>query len=95
MIIINVLLTVAPEKREDFLVFVENLVNKSRQDEGALFYDCLESLDTKNRFMIIENWRDQAAVDKHNQTDHLINFLNEIDQYIIGEKVVQKVAYPA
>ncbi|MBV7390034.1 MULTISPECIES: putative quinol monooxygenase [Enterococcus] len=94
MIIINVLLKVKPEKREEFLVFVEDLVSKSRQDEGALFYDCLESLDTKNQFMIIENWRDQAAVDLHNETAHLKKFIVEIDQYLAADKELKKIAYP-
>ncbi|MGM0216338.1 putative quinol monooxygenase [Enterococcus sp. AZ109] len=93
MIIINVLLPVKEEKREEFLVFVEDLVNKSRKDEGAEFYDCLESLDTRNQFMIIENWRDQDAIDKHNATDHLKKFLAEIDQYLAGEKELKKVEY--
>lgn len=93
MIIINVLLKVKPEKREEFLVFVEDLVNKSRQDEGAIFYDCLESLDMKNQFMIIENWRDQAAVDLHNETDHLKKFIAEIDQYLAADKELKKVVY--
>lgn len=93
MIIINVLLKVKPEKRADFLVFVADLVKKSRQDEGAIFYDCLESLDIENQFMIIENWRDQAAVDLHNETAHLKKFITEIDQYLAAEKELKKVVY--
>ena len=39
MITINVLLKVKAEKEQDYLAFLDDMVQKSRQDDGCLFYD--------------------------------------------------------
>ena len=38
MITINVLLKVKAEKEQDYLAFLDDMVQKSRQDDGCLFY---------------------------------------------------------
>ena len=85
MIVINVHLKVIPAKREAYLTYVENLVNKSRQDKGNVFYSHLEDVYTKNQFLIVENWADQAAVDAHNKTEHLQDFLKNIGTYLVED----------
>ncbi|KRL03909.1 putative quinol monooxygenase [Liquorilactobacillus hordei] len=85
MVIINVLLKVIPEKREEYLTYVENLVNKSLQDEGNVFYSHFEDVYQKNQFMIVENWANQAAVEAHNKTDHLQDFLKNIGTYLVED----------
>lgn len=89
MIMINVFLKVAPQKRAAFLTFAKELVTASRQDEGALFYDCLESVETENEFMIIEHWRDQRSVDQHNETPHLKKFVQEANTYLTEDFVIK------
>lgn len=91
MIVIDVYLKVNPAKRAEYLDFVNDLVAKSRQDLGNIFYDHFESLTEKNTFMIIENWSDEEAVEFHNQTEHLQGFLKNIEQYLL-ESYMIKVA---
>lgn len=79
---INVHCDVDPQQRTAFLKFVQDLVEKSRKDKGNLFYSAFEDALTPNHFLIVENWADQAALDAHNQTAHLQNFLKNANSYL-------------
>lgn len=92
MIMINVHCNVDPAKREAFIKFAQDLVDKSRKDKGNVFYSYFEDAAEPNHFLIVENWANQAAVDAHNQTEHLQNFLKTADSYLT-EHFTLKVGY--
>ena len=58
MITINVLLKVKAEKEQDYLAFLDDMVQKSRQDDGCLFYDHFRNVKHHNEYIIVENWAD-------------------------------------
>lgn len=89
MIVINVRLNVAEAKRQAYLEFVANLVEKSRQDSGNLFYGHYEDVKQRNNFIIVENWQDEEAVNKHNATPHLQNFLKNVGQFLTKDYEIQ------
>lgn len=82
MIIINVLLDVKVEKRKGFMDFMADMVTKSREEDGCIFYALFEEADHENQFAIVEKWQDQAAVDLHNETPHFKNFVAQINEYL-------------
>ena len=41
-----------------------------------------ESLDSPAHFLFHENWSSQEALNKHLETAHLKNFLNQADQLL-------------
>ena len=89
MILINVHCDVDPAKRDAFKDYLKNLVEKSRQDQGNLFYTYLiDGLD-ENKFMIVENWADQAAIDAHNETAYLQDFLQNARSYLTKDFVIR------
>ena len=49
MITINVLLKVKAEKEQDYLAFLDDMVKKSRQDDGCLFYDHFRNVKASQR----------------------------------------------
>lgn len=89
MITINVFLKVKPEKEQAYVEYVDNMVQKSRADEGCLYYDHLKSLTAEHEYAIVENWADEAAVEKHNATEHLQNFLKDISEYLSEDLVLK------
>ena len=91
MITINVLLKVKAEKEQDYLAFLDDMVQKSRQDDGCLFYDHFRNVKHHNEYIIVENWADDESVEKHNQTTHLKTFLEKIPAYLEG-KITKKSA---
>lgn len=82
MLTINVLLEVKESKRDDYIKFVNELVEASRKEEGCLFYSHFEEVYCRNHFAIVENWANQAAVDAHNETEHFKEFADNISDYL-------------
>ena len=91
MITINVLLKVKAEKEQDYLAFLDDMVQKSRQDDGCLFYDHFRNVKHHNEYIIVENWADDESVEKHNQSTHLKTFLEKIPAYL-EEEIVLKIS---
>lgn len=83
MIIIQAYLQVRPEKRGGFLEQAEFLVEKSREEAGNLAYTLYEAVEEPNAFVVLEKWKDQAAVNEHNHTDHFVNFFQTADQLLV------------
>ncbi|MCT3599444.1 putative quinol monooxygenase, partial [Levilactobacillus brevis] len=75
MKIINVALHVKPEMKSQYEAFVHKLVVCSSKEAGNEFYGHFKSLFNDNDYEIIEHWKDQAAVESHNETPHFQNFL--------------------
>ena len=62
MIIINAKLKIDGNKREDYLKLMKELVINSRKEEGNLFYHHYEDVTEKNVFVVVENYKDEQAV---------------------------------
>lgn len=45
-------------------------VEGSRKEEGCLFYDLHVDQSEPLRFVFIEGWKDQAAIEHHKTTEH-------------------------
>ena len=56
---------------EDVLAITNELVAKSRQDEGCLGYDLFQSTTNRRVFMFCESWENAEALSKHSKTPHL------------------------
>jgi quinol monooxygenase YgiN len=50
----------------------------SRRDDGNLRFDALVEVARPNRFLIIEAWRDKAALDAHDQSAGTIQFQEKL-----------------
>ncbi len=55
---------------EDVLAITNELVAKSRQDEGNKGYDLYQSTTNPRVFMFCETWESQEALDKHSAAPH-------------------------
>ena len=65
-----VYLDIKPEKIEEFkTVALENCVN-SRKEEGNISFDLLAQKDESDKFVLVENFRDKAAIEFHKTTAH-------------------------
>lgn len=82
MIVINVFLKIKPDAKENYLKFVNNLVLESKKELGCLFYGHFQEVLDDTKYVIVENWKDQMAVDLHNETVHLKNFIQNVNQFL-------------
>ena len=74
---------------EAFKVLARELVEKSAAEAGNISYTLNVSTTDPNQFAIIECWKDQAAVDFHNNTEHFTGLLPKMAQLCDGEITVE------
>ena len=68
MIIINAKLKIKEDVRNDYLDLMNKLVQSSRQEPGNTFYAHYEDVAEHNTFVVVENYKDQEAVQAHNHS---------------------------
>ncbi|MBW1606193.1 putative quinol monooxygenase [Lactobacillus sp. Sy-1] len=82
MIVVNVRITIDPNKRDEYLSFIDDLVTKSLHDKGNLAYGHYQDVNNENQYLILEHWDGQASLDAHLATPHLNNFKDHIGDYV-------------
>ena len=96
MIKIVAKLPVAEGKSEEFKQVAEELVEKSSAEEGNVFYTLNVSKQDPNLFAFMECWKDQAAIDHHNATEHFTGILPKLVAMCDGEVAIElyeEIAY--
>ncbi|MCI2774405.1 putative quinol monooxygenase [Staphylococcus petrasii] len=88
MIIINAKLKVKEENREEYLELMRKLVESSSQEPGNTFYHHYEDVKERNTFVVVENYKDEEAVQAHNHSDHFRAFSENVGKYISEEPVI-------
>jgi len=78
-------LTIRPEKIKDFIVVGKEMVEKSNKESGCKSYQLYQDPYSINKFVFVEEYKNQAAVDAHFATDYFKAF---------GPKIKDLVAEP-
>ncbi|WP_214827794.1 putative quinol monooxygenase [Exiguobacterium algae] len=89
MVLVNATFDIQASQRENFLQAIQTLIDSSKQEAGCVGYDLYESTSVENRFVMIENWEDQAALEQHNQNPVLLNFAQNVANYVSAKPVIQ------
>ena len=55
---------------ENVKALLKELVEKSAAEEGNVFYTLNQDIKDPNVLTFMEAWKDQAALDTHNATEH-------------------------
>jgi len=72
--IISAQVFIKPEKVDAFLEATKSLIEKSRAEEGCVSYSLYQDPQDKTKFLFFEEWKNQAAVDFHFDTEHFKKF---------------------
>ena len=70
---------VKPEYREALLAQFADLVAASRREAGNLRYDLHQAAGSPEKFVFIEHWASQAALDAHNASAHFQSFVKAVE----------------
>lgn len=89
MIKIVAKMTVKAGKIDEFKTIARELVEKSAAEAGNVFYTLNASKENPSLFAIIECWRNQAAIDFHNATEHFTTILPKLAELCDGEGSVE------
>lgn len=55
------------------------LITPTRQEEGCISYDLQQSIQTPAKLTMIEQYKNQSALDYHNGQLYLANLLSQLD----------------
>ena len=80
---------VKPECVQVFIDTAKELIEKSCAEEGNIFYTLNVSKNDPNTLVFIENWKDQAAIDFHNKTEHFTSIAPKLDEMCNREVSVE------
>ncbi|PRS06208.1 antibiotic biosynthesis monooxygenase [Bacillus atrophaeus] len=82
MIVLQAYMKVKQEKREEFLAEAQSLLSHSRAEEGNVQYDLFEKVGEENTFVMLEQWKDEAAMKFHNETAHFQGFVAKGKEFL-------------
>lgn len=68
------IMTVKPEAVNDILPIFQAVVQGSQEEEGCIFYNLHQDVANPTKFVMLEEWKSQDAIDFHNSTDHYKTF---------------------
>ncbi|MBQ9685456.1 MAG: antibiotic biosynthesis monooxygenase [Oscillospiraceae bacterium] len=80
MIKIVAVMKIKAECVDTFKALARELVEKSRAEEGNISYSLNERIGDPATLAFIEVWRDQAAIDTHNATEHFTRILPKLGE---------------
>lgn len=67
----------------------EKVIAGSQAEEGCIYYDLHKNIadTTDTQYVMIEVWKDQEAIDAHNESQHFKTFKQSAGDYIDSMKV--------
>lgn len=83
MIIIHAFFKVDSEQRKEFLELAKQVVIPSQAEEGNISYHFYEDPESSNNFVFMEKWKDQAAIQQHEETSHFKKFVSDVEKYLV------------
>lgn len=78
-------LSVKENKIEQFLEVAQDMVGKSKNENGCLVYRLLNEINKPNEFVIYEKYINDKAVDFHNSSEHFKNFIKSVPDFLLTE----------
>jgi quinol monooxygenase YgiN len=70
MLVLHAFIKVDPNQREEFLKHAEQVMKGSKAEEGCNSYHLYEDTLETNTFVMLEEWKNNAALEYHFKTDH-------------------------
>ena len=72
------------DKREEYVKFAKELIEKSKQEQGCISYGLFQDINDNSIFTFIEEWQDQKAIDLHNKSEHFTRIVPLLANFRIG-----------
>ena len=88
-------LDVKPEALGDFLEFAPTLINGSRNEAGNISYVLYRDSEEPARFIFVQEWKDQAAIDFHFAQPYFVKFGEIVRTALVSEADIKVYDVPA
>lgn len=73
------------DKNEELFQKSQDLLLNSRLEKGCLRYELFSNAEFEGSFLMVENWENQEAFDKHMETKHFLEFIENISDILIKD----------
>ncbi len=73
-----------PERREDLIRVSQAVAEASRIEPGCISYRVYEDIEVPNEFVFVEEWEDDAALQRHFATAHIAEFMRAIPDAVVA-----------
>ncbi len=71
-------------QKEEYLRLARELIVQSRKEPGCISYELYEDIHNPNVLTFLEEWEDQTAVDRHNNSTHFQTILPKMQLLCVG-----------
>jgi quinol monooxygenase YgiN len=61
-------------RRDELLEVLSDTQARTREEPGCISYDFAEAIGDPGRFVVIQEWRDEAAMEAHYRSDAFVNY---------------------
>lgn len=82
-------------KKQEAVDAIKALMSEVAKEEGTLFYSVNASEKDPDTLVMIERYRDRAALDAHGTTQHFKEFMGKAASFLAGKpeiKVYEEIA---
>lgn len=66
---------------EELKELLKSTIEESKKEEGCLMYEVFQTKSNPVEFIVIDSWESEEALNKHYETSHYSNFINNFKQY--------------
>lgn len=80
---------VKADNREELVKLAHSMIAPSMAEEGCISYTLYEDSSKTNSFLFFEEWKSQEAIDRHFQTPHFQEFMQQFPKMIEGEPTIK------
>ncbi|MDX9872415.1 MAG: putative quinol monooxygenase [Clostridia bacterium] len=70
-----------PDILEEYLKIITELITETRKEDGCISYDLFEDVKDPLILTLIEEWRDEEAIERHNNTGHFTRIVPELRKF--------------
>ena len=84
MIVVTGRVHVAAEQRDEFTALAVEMCSRSREDEGCLGYRVYADLEQDDRYVLVEEWVDEDALQLHFRQGHARTFMARLAGVLAG-----------
>lgn len=88
MLLVTARISVQPGAAEALLPAAAEMVAATRQEDGCLGYELLQVVGSETEFVMLEQWRDRAALDAHMVAPAMAAFGAAVGAHLAGVDIV-------
>ena len=90
MIVLHASFPIEPDRFDEALELVDDLVEESNRESGVIDYRAATDVRDEHTIRFFEQYRDVEAFESHGRTDHFRAFEEELPNLLAGDPEVRQ-----